>query len=124
LRNERVGLGLMNKDDVGDGPPLTAVAERKQANGQFDGKDQIGIYSVDLVHPQSGPVDITLTLRPILLRQASIAVVRGFLAVMGHGEALGRLVSILSHRLANLLAILCGWSSLTGWSGLRDGLRG
>ena len=40
-------------------PAASAVAERKQANRQFDGANQIGIYAVDLVPPQSGPVDVT-----------------------------------------------------------------
>jgi hypothetical protein len=40
-------------------PAASAVAERKQANGQVDGEGEIGVYSVDLVPPQSGPVDIT-----------------------------------------------------------------
>ena len=40
-------------------PAASAVAERKHANGQFDGKNQVGIYSSDMIPPDSSPVDVT-----------------------------------------------------------------
>ena len=40
-------------------PAASAVAELKQTNGQFDGANRIGVYSADLVPPESRQFDVS-----------------------------------------------------------------
>jgi hypothetical protein len=40
-------------------PAASAVAERKRSNAEFDGENQIGVYSADLVPPEARAWDDT-----------------------------------------------------------------